>query len=180
MNEKLADFDFKHLSFSFAKDYEVAAHWALYCENYLEGFHIPFVHHGLNEEIEYGNYTTETFGFSSLQTAFDREGKVAALYFFIFPNLMFNFYPWGISVNIVKPLRKDRTKVSYLTFVNDDSKLRMGAGADLETVELEDQKVVESVQKGINSRFYDRGRYSPSKEQGTHHFHKLIAKFMNL
>jgi choline monooxygenase len=27
-----------------SKDYRVAAHWALYCENYLEGFHIPFVH----------------------------------------------------------------------------------------------------------------------------------------
>ncbi|HVE60318.1 MAG TPA: aromatic ring-hydroxylating dioxygenase subunit alpha, partial [Chitinophagaceae bacterium] len=25
-----------------SKDYYVKAHWALYCENYLEGFHIPF------------------------------------------------------------------------------------------------------------------------------------------
>jgi choline monooxygenase len=29
------------------RDYEIAAHWALYVENYLEGFHIPFVHPGL-------------------------------------------------------------------------------------------------------------------------------------
>ena len=27
-----------------SKDYLVNCHWALYCDNYLEGFHIPFVH----------------------------------------------------------------------------------------------------------------------------------------
>ncbi|MCW5959539.1 MAG: Rieske 2Fe-2S domain-containing protein [Pyrinomonadaceae bacterium] len=179
INEKLENFDFENLKFESAKDYRVAAHWALYCENYLEGFHIPFVHQGLNDALDYGSYATETFSYSSLQTGFDPEGNVAAQYFFIFPNLMFNFYPWGLSINIVKPEKRDRTTVSYLTFVNDRSNPKQGAGADLHTVELEDQKVVEAVQKGINSRFYDKGRYSPSKEKGTHHFHQLIAKFMN-
>ena len=169
----------QNLRFYSAKDYEVKAHWALYCENYLEGFHVPFVHQSLNQVIDYGSYTTETFRYSSLQTGFNNEGKIAAQYFFIFPNLMLNFYPWGLSVNVVKPVQKDLTKVSYLTFVSDKSKLNQGAGADLETVEFEDQAVVESVQKGINSRFYEKGRYSPVREQGTHHFHRLIAEFMN-
>ncbi len=182
----------KNLRFHSAKDYQIKAHWALYCENYLEGFHVPFVHSALNQAIDYGSYTTETFRFSSLQTALTEAAadgfddgnssfvnNIAAYYFFIFPNLMLNFYPWGLSVNIVKPLKKDLTRVSYLTFVSDESKLNKGAGADLETVEYEDQAVVELVQKGINSRFYNRGRYSPNREQGTHHFHRLIAEFMN-
>lgn len=170
--------NWENLHFSGAKDYFVKAHWALYCENYLEGFHIPFVHQGLNQAIDYGTYTTEVFRYSSLQTAFDEKGKLAAHYFFIFPNLMLNFYPWGLSLNVVKPIEKDLTQVSYLTFVADESKLGKGAGADLETVELEDQAVVESVQKGLKSRFYKRGRYSPEREHGTHHFHRLIAEFM--
>ncbi len=161
-----------------AKDYEVDAHWALYCENYLEGFHIPFVHKSLNEIVDYGSYATETFRYSSLQTAFDDEGNVAARYLFIFPNLMFNFYPWGVSVNVVKPVTPSKTTVSFLTYVTDESKLGAGAGADLDRVELEDEAVVESVQKGIRSRFYTHGRYSPTREQGTHHFHRLIAEFM--
>ena len=186
-----------NLQFYSAKDYEVKAHWALYCENYLEGFHVPFVHQNLNQAIDYGSYKTETFRYSSVQIAetndaessfaADSSGafsrfapRVAAYYFFIFPNLMLNFYPWGLSVNIVKPLRKDLTRISYLTFVSDESKLNRGAGADLETVEFEDQAIVESVQKGINSRFYEKGRYSPTREQGTHHFHRLICEFMNL
>ena len=148
-------------------------------ENYLEGFHVPFVHQALNSAIDYGTYTTETFRFSSLQTGFDENGEIAAQYFFIFPNLMFNFYRWGISVNLVKPVTSTKTIVTYLTFVSDESKLNIGAGADLETVELEDQAVVESVQRGIRSRFYDSGRYSPTREQGTHHFHRLICDFMS-
>jgi choline monooxygenase len=173
-----------------SRDYFVNAHWALYCENYLEGFHIPFVHQSLNEAIDYSAYQTETFRFSSLQTGYaksggdvfdlpDGEEKIAAFYFFVFPNLMLNFYSWGLSVNIVKPLQPDLTKVSYLTFVADESKLNRGAGADLNRVEIEDQAVVESVQKGIRSRFYEKGRYSPAREQGTHHFHRLIAEFMD-
>ncbi len=178
LEEALPDFDYENLQFSGRKDYFVKSHWALYCENYVEGFHIPFVHRALNREIDYGNYTTELFRYSSIQTARDNHAKIAARYVFVFPNLMLNFYDWGISVNIVKPQKKDLTKITYLTLVNNDSALHSGPGADLDTVEIEDQAVVESVQSGIDSRFYDRGRYSPTREQGTHHFHRLISEFM--
>lgn len=190
VKNRLAWLDWNLLKFSpeNSRDYFVNAHWALYCENYLEGFHIPFVHQSLNEAIDYGAYTTETFRYVSLQTGFAKKGadafafdkKIAALYFFVFPNLMLNFYPWGLSVNVVKPLGTDLTRVSYLTFIADEARFGKGAGGDLSRVEFEDQAVVESVQKGIRSRFYERGRYSPAREQGTHHFHRLIAEFMNV
>lgn len=160
------------------REYEIEAHWALYCENYLEGFHIPFVHKGLNEVVDYGSYTTETFRYSSLQTGFDAAGEVVARYLFIFPNLMFNLYPWGISVNVVRPVSPSRSVVEFFTYVRDETLLDKGAGADLHSVELEDEAVVESVQRGIRSRFYSHGRYSPTREQGTHHFHRLIAEFL--
>src|ERR1044072_3756535 len=51
-----------------SKDYLVKANWALYCENYLEGFHIPFVHSGLNAVLDFSKYTTELFRYSNLQT----------------------------------------------------------------------------------------------------------------
>ena len=194
MRQRLNWFDFDRLKFVSAKDYAVKAHWALYCENYLEGFHIPFVHQSLNNVIDYGAYRTETFRFSSLQiaSAKDDEGafdlpenspdygkRIGAYYFFVFPNTMFNFYPWGLSINVVKPINPTLSKISFLTYVSDESKLEHGAGAGLERVELEDEAVVESVQKGVRSRFYESGRYSPTREQGTHHFHRLIAEFMN-
>jgi choline monooxygenase len=34
-----------------SREFEVKAHWALYCENYLEGFHLPFVHKTINCQL---------------------------------------------------------------------------------------------------------------------------------
>jgi choline monooxygenase len=42
-------------------------------------------------------------------------------------------------------------------------------------VEREDESVVESVQAGLKSRFYNRGRFSPAREDGVHHFHRLLS-----
>jgi len=91
---------------------------------------------------------------------------------------MLNFYPWGISVNIVRPLAPDRTKVSFLSYVWDPTLLDRGASAGLDRVEREDEAIVEAVQRGVRSRLYDRGRYSPARETGVHHFHRLLAEFM--
>ena len=180
------------LELTSSREYEIDAHWALYCENYLEGFHIPYVHQSLNAIVDYGSYITDTFRCSVLQTgrASSTGGKapvatapgtdadIATQYLFIFPNLMFNFYPWGISVNVVRPVSPSKTIVGFLTYVRDESLIESSVGSDLHGVELEDEAVVESVQKGIRSRFYSCGRYSPTREQGTHHFHRLIAEFM--
>ncbi len=177
-----------------SRDYLVKAHWALYCENYLEGFHIPFVHNSLNAAIDYGAYTTELYPNAVLQVGItkgaddifdlpkdspDYGKNVGAYYYWVFPNMMFNFYPWGLSLNIVKPMGTGLTKVSFITYVYDASKMERGAGAMLDKVEREDEAIVENVQKGVRSRFYSNGRYSPTRETGTHHFHRLICEFMN-
>ena len=91
---------------------------------------------------------------------------------------MFNFYPWGLSINIVRPLALDLTRVSFLSYIWNHAKLSRGAGGDLDRVEREDEAVVEMVQKGMRSRHFKRGRYSPKRELGTHHFHRLLAEFM--
>jgi choline monooxygenase len=182
------------LDSSSSKDFLVHAHWALYCDNYLEGFHVPFVHEGLNKVLDYGSYKTETYEHCNLQIGYtddatevfnlpeshpDYGKNVAAYYYWVFPNMMFNFYPWGLSLNIIKPQDINRTKVSFLSYVWDPKKMNKGAGNDLEKVEREDEFIVENVQKGVNSSFYKAGRFSPKREKGVHHFHRLIASYLN-
>lgn len=196
MNERIGflPIDKCKLDQSRSRDYLVHAHWALYCDNYLEGFHIPFVHPDLNEVLDYGNYATETYEYCNLQIGYSEsavdvfdlpkghqdEGKnVAGYYYWVFPNMMFNFYPWGISVNIVQPLAIDRTRVSFLAYVWDPKKLGKGAGAELDKVEREDEYVVEGVHQGLQSRYYQTGRFSPKREACVHHFHRLLAEFVN-
>ena len=43
---------------------------------------------------------------------------------------------------------------------------------------LEDEEVVESVQLGVQSRFYKKGRFSPKMEKCVHRFHQIIDDFM--
>ncbi len=196
MRERVAwlPLDQFHYRPDLSKDYFINANWALYCENYLEGFHIPFVHSGLNAAIDFTDYSTELFyPFSSLQIGVSKTGenyfdipasspdhgkKIAAYYFWVFPNLMFNFYPWGLSINIVQPLAVDKTKVSFRLYVWKEELRSSGAGGELDKVEMEDEEIVQQVQKGVRSRFYKQGRYSVTREKGTHHFHELLAHFL--
>lgn len=172
------------------RDYLVHANWALYVDNYLEGFHIPFIHADLNKTLDYGNYRVEKLPHGVLQVAVASPGtevfdfpadhpyageSLSALYYWFFPNLMFNFYPWGLSINVVRPLGPELTRVSFIGYVWDRSKMEVGSGAALDRVEREDEVVVELVQKGLKSRFYQHGRYSVAREDGTHHFHQLLT-----
>jgi choline monooxygenase len=172
------------------RDYDIAAHWALYVENYLEGFHLPYVHRALNDAVDIKTYATTLHRYSSVQVALAQEGvdafaparpgdaAVAAYYWWVFPNLMVNAYPWGLSINHVRPLAPDRTQVAFRSYVWDASRLDRGAGGALDRVEREDEAVVEAVQRGVRSRLYRAGRYSPTRETGVHHFHRLLGAFL--
>ncbi|HVE85088.1 MAG TPA: aromatic ring-hydroxylating dioxygenase subunit alpha [Myxococcales bacterium] len=176
---------------STVRHYEVNASWILYCDNYLEGFHIPYAHPSLAKEISYSDYRTELFPGASIQVATappggeafdlpegspDHGRRIAAYYLWLFPNTMLNLYPWGISVNVVTPLSVDRTRVTFLSYVWDQARRESGAGTGLVQVEQEDEQLVESVQRGTRSRLYRGGRYSASRETGVHHFHRMLVE----
>ena len=186
------DFEYRK---DLSHEYLIDANWALYCDNYLEGFHIPFIHNDLNQVLDYKNYDVETFSYSNLQIGYgnnkdvcfdlpksseDYGENIAAYYFWMFPNTMLNFYPWGLSVNIITPISVDKTKVEFKSYVWREELLNQGAGADVNKVEIEDQEIVKRVQKGVRSKLYTHGRFSPSMEKGVHHFHRLIQQFVNL
>ncbi len=193
LDNRIGWMDIEKFKYDSSKDrtYSVKANWALYVDNYLEGFHIPFVHGDLNNIIENDTYETELFSNGVLQIGFAKPGElcfnlpkesidygknIAAYYFWLYPNMMFNFYPWGLSVNIVVPLNSDKSIIIYRGYIGNKDLILEGAGGDLDKVEEEDQQIVEGVQRGVTSQSYERGRYSPEKETGVHHFHRLLLE----
>jgi len=177
------------------RSFEFDAHWALYVENYLEGLHIPFLHPGLTQALDLDGYTYEQGRWCNLQVARARADepafeppwgspehgqRIAAYYGWVFPNLMLNFYPWGLSVNLVLPLTPAKTRVIFRSYVAEPSLLHQGAGCALDPVEMEDEAAVLSVQRGIRSRFYTGGAYAPRHEAGLQHFHRLLARALDL
>jgi len=184
----LEQFEF---SATHSRDYEFAGNWMLYVENYLDSLHIPFVHPDLNQVLDFSHYSTELFANGSLQLAIaaddeaafdppaatpDHGVRVAAWYFWLFPNLMLNFYPWGLSLNIVEPQGVERTRVRFMSFVWRKALLQSGAGAGLHAVEMEDEAMVLSVTRGMRSTLYRRGRYAPVHEAACHHYHQLLLR----
>ena len=174
-----------------SRTYDIDANWALYIDNYLEGLHIPFVHPGLASILDTKDYKTELFEFGNVQIGIANDSEhsfeipsdspdygrnIGAYYYWLFPNTMFNFYPWGISINIVEPQSVDRTRVRFLTYVYDRSKMNNYSPDSINVTELEDEAVVEAVQKGVRSRLYEAGRYSPKWETGVHQFHRLLTE----
>ena len=180
ISSRLSGYKFQDLLYNEEESntYTVDIHWALYCENYLEGFHVPFVHKGLNNDIDYTSYDTIILDSAVLQLAKDKDNKIYAYYYWIFPNIMLNFYDWGLSINIITPLTKNKTRIKFLSFPKKGMAQPKDVPAGINVVEEEDQKIVKSVQKGIQSSNYISGRYSVKHEKGIHYFHSLISDYL--
>ena len=193
-------FQFAGLQFAERRNYAINCNWKVYVDNYLEGYHIPIAHPGLMREIDYSQYRTETFRFGSQQFAplrtmkpdEDSAGRAyapgggllkEALYFWIFPNLMLNIYPGNISTNVIIPLTHEKTLTIFEWFFQGaeslEAKERIRRAVEFsDEVQQEDIRLCQSVQRGLQSSSYDRGRYSPKRENGVHHFHRLLSEFL--
>lgn len=187
--ERIAPSRVAGLTFAKRVDYEVGCNWKVYVDNFLEGYHVPFVHPELVSLFEYSQYRTEVFERYNLQwTPLDAKtespyggngGGGQAWYYWVWPNFMLNILPGRVQTNVVEPLGPDRCRVVFRYYYHD---LATAAGrARLEAdhaysdkVQGEDREICERVQAGLGSRAYDRGRFSPEMEEGVWHFQSLL------
>jgi choline monooxygenase len=182
------------------RDYVIECNWKVYVDNYLEGYHVPIAHPGLYRELDYDQYTVETFRYYSSQYAPIRparagevqgrdrryirtEAEAEALYYWIFPNVMLNIYPDNLSINIILPINHEQTLTIFEWYF-----MEPGTGEGWESmqqtiafsdeIQQEDIGICEAVQRGLRSRRYDQGRFSVLRENGVHHFQRLIHEFL--
>ncbi|MBO0722820.1 MAG: aromatic ring-hydroxylating dioxygenase subunit alpha, partial [Blastocatellia bacterium] len=170
--------------------YELACNWKVFVDNYLDGgYHIPYLHRGLNSVLAYSDYQIEIgeryclqwspviTGGSDARTSAVRKGD-QALYLWIYPNLMINLYEGVMDTNIVIPLGVDRCAVIFDFYFTDVSEAteahNLASIAVSERIQDEDVSICESVQRGLSSRSYNVGRLSLRREAGEHLFHKLL------
>jgi choline monooxygenase len=181
------------------RDYVVECNWKVYVDNYLEGYHIPIAHPGLYRELDYENYRVETRQLHSRQVAPLRpaagggparrytevKADDQALYYWVFPNFMINIYPDNLSSNLILPVGPERTLTVFEWFFLDPGSGEAWEGvqqaiAFSDEIQREDIEICEAVQRGLRSRSYDRGRFSPRRENGVHHFHSLLDRFLRV
>ena len=164
--------------------FEVACNWKVYVDNYLEGYHLPYVHPGLSRVLDYRAYHTELFDWYSLQHSPLREndgiyGDGDAFYYFVYPNVMLNIMPGRMQTNRVLPLGPDRCRVEFDYYYSPDPAAQARAERDREfsdEIQREDIEICEAVQRGLASGTYDAGRLCPRRESGVWHFHELLRR----
>ena len=179
------------------RTYDMRCNWKTYVDNYLEGYHLPSVHPGLNRELDYNAYVVEPHErhirqFSPIRGAQPGDATprryqearedLRTDYFWIFPNWMLNCYPDNVSLNIVLPLGVERSLAIFEWYLPEKdlgSQAARDSVAFSHEIQIEDVAICETVQKNLHSRSYDRGRYSVKQEKGVHAFHRMYADAMN-
>jgi len=189
-------FDFAGMKLFERRTYDMKCNWKTYVDNYLEGYHLPSVHPGLNRELDFNAYVVEPYErhvrqFSPIRGAqpgdttprrYREAGEdLTTDYFWIFPNWMLNCYPDNISLNIVLPLEPERSLAIFEWYLPEKDHGSPAAKASVEfsdQIQIEDVGICEIVQKNLRSRSYSRGRFSVKQEKGVHAFHRMYAEQM--
>jgi choline monooxygenase len=175
--------------------WHIKCNWKVYVDNYLDGgYHVPHMHPMLAAQLDMQSYRTELFEACSVQSsraATRTDGRIdcdsgerigdEALYMWVFPNFMINRYGRCMDTNYVIPRGPDSCEVLYEFFFLGDqeaaSRSFIEESIDQSAlIQREDISICESVQLGLRSSSYDRGRYAPQVEMGEHHFHCLLAR----
>ncbi len=178
------------------RTYDMKCNWKTYVDNYLEGYHLPSVHPGLNRELDFNAYTVEPYAqhvrqFSPIRGAQpgdttprryqEAREDLTTDYFWIFPNWMLNCYPDNVSLNIVLPVAPERSLAIFEWYLPEKDHDMPAAKASVEfshQIQIEDVGICETVQKNLRSRSYTRGRFSVKQEKGVHAFHRMYADAM--
>jgi choline monooxygenase len=182
--ERIAPIDLAGMEFVHSDAYEIACNWKVYVDNYLEGYHLPYVHPGLSKVLDYRVYRTELFPWYSLQHSPLRAndgiyGDGEAFYYFVYPNVMLNIMPGRLQVNRVLPAGPDRCRVEFDYYYAADAAARARVARDREfsdEIQQEDVAICEAVQRGLASGHYAPGRLCPRRESGLWHFQNLLRQ----
>jgi choline monooxygenase len=172
------------------RHYVFDCNWKVFVDNYLDGgYHVPYLHKGLGSVLDYNRYTIENGRRHCLQSspmvakgAESATGAVRkgdrALYYWIYPNFMINWYEGVMDTNLVLPRGVDQTEVIFDFWFADVSATARDfnrASIDIANrVQDEDEGICRSVQRGLRSRAYDTGRLSVRREAGEQLFHQLL------
>jgi choline monooxygenase len=167
----------------FAKQvtHDIEANWKTYADNYMEGYHIPFVHPRLNKEVDARRYEVQVGDRYCRHSAPARDGSVTSgRWLWRFPNLALNLYPEGMTVERFLPLGPRRTRIVYDYFFRDLSPAAQAANDEIVRLSVEvlgeDRAICETVQRNLESGAYDTGRLSPRHENGVAYLQALVRE----
>ena len=203
--ERLANYGLESWQVVRTKNYEINANWKLISENFMEYYHLPWVHPELakvskiEDHYRYqgtGMYTGMTTtpisdnsgsgGWKGLPPAesLNEQEQVSGRFISLFPNICLSVLPNHAFVMMLEPQAAGFTLEKCALLCHPDS---LGGGAEAELdqllkfwdlVNIEDIEIVEAVQEGLKNKPYMGGRMCFKFEEGVHRFQNMVIDRM--
>jgi choline monooxygenase len=182
------------------REYEIAANWKVVVDNYLECYHCPVAHPSFSALIDLSSYDVTEYEWCSTQGGPLKRGADAkpdlydmrldggqgvcdGFYAYLWPNFTINIYPGpgNVSLNLFVPVDAGHTKAVYdycfVDAVSEEEERNFVRFID--QVQEEDIVLCESVQRGLRSGYFDRGKLMLRREKALRHFQQLVARTMD-
>jgi choline monooxygenase len=188
--------------------YSIDANWKLIAENFMEYYHLPWVHPGLVKVSPLKDHyrwqgTGMYMGFCTTPIAantndggweglpalpsLEEEERRSARFAWVFPNVAVNALPNHTFLMLVRPTEAGHTEeVTYL-MSHPESAAAAGNGLEGEMAALlgfwdevnrEDIEIVERVQRGLANTAYTGGRMCYRFEESVHRFQNMVIDRM--
>jgi len=158
------------------RSHNLDCNWKTYVENYLEGYHIPMIHPKLDAELDSANYRVRMEGAVAVHEVPTKSGANDGLWAWLWPNLAFNVYRYGLMVEHMRPIGHDRTRLDYLFFYDPQTADLDAILAASDELAFEDKSICEAVQRNLDAGVYETGVLSPRHEDGVAWFQRQIAQ----
>jgi choline monooxygenase len=188
--------DLNSLTFAHRLEYTIQANWKAVVDNFLECRHCPIAHKDFCSLVEMDTYKVDTFGIYSSHmakagrsdnSAYGVAGATVTDHavWFLWPNMALMRYPGRGNFMVWQfiPAGPETTHERFDFFFETPQPTVEEAKA-IEYInsvlQSEDISLVESVQRGMRTPAYERGRYLIDRvrtglsEHAVHHFHSLL------
>ena len=178
---------------------EIAANWKVVVDNFVECYHCHHAHPAFSDLFEMSVYENETHRWWSRQRGprirrdncaypvGEDEATQGGVFYYLWPTTTINMLPGraNLSVFSILPRGIDRSTFGGHLYAVGDGGDPLRTRYVNEVLGPEDQRLCESVQRGLRSSSYNQGRFicNPEEpgvsEHAVHHFHRLVRNALD-
>ena len=191
LKKQLADFNLnEYFVVSSIEFGEIKTNWKLLMENFIEPYHVQFVHKNTTNQPLVDHYVVSDG--HCLGSAVDikqeqtKEGvlSVSSKYLTLFPNFVLGvYYPDQIGVHLNIPVSSEYTCQRRVIYLHKDSDQSVEAVEKIsrlwDSVHKEDHAMCERLQEGRHSEVAQQGGFlSPFWESSVREFQELVADYI--